>query len=170
MMRTLAILCVALAAGAAPLAAQGTDTLGGRAYLRDRIEQAFLDRAREEMSLSDDQVAKLQATSRRMFDRRQALQEENRRLTEVLTAQMRPGIAGDPRVIRTTLDSIITLRVSAAQLYREEQRELAGYLTDVQRAQYHLLRERLLARVEAVRAQRMPPARAGARRPGARRP
>jgi len=153
-MRPLPILLFTLVVGVAPLAAQGTDSLPGRTQLRDRIEQAFLDRAREEMSLSDDQVTKLQGTSRRMFERRLALEGENHRLTQLLAEQMRPGVAGDPRVIRTALDSIVTIRIAAATLYRDEQRELAGYLTDVQRAQYHLLRERFLARVADVRAQR----------------
>ena len=153
-MRPFPLLLLTFAIGVAPLAAQDTDSLPGRTQLRDRIEQAFLDRAREEMSLSEDQVAKLQATSRRMFDRRLALEAENHRLNQVLAEQMRPGVAGDPRTIRTALDSIITIRIAAATLYRDEQRELAGYLTDVQRAQYHLLRERLLARVADVRAQR----------------
>ena len=153
-MRTLPILLLAVAAGALPLAAQDTDSLAGRAQLRDRIEQVFMDRARVEMSLTDDQAAKLQTTTRRMFERRQGLEAENRRLTQVLESQMRPGIAGDPRLIRTALDSIVTIRIAAAQLYRDEQRDLSGYLTDVQRAQYHLLRERFLARVADVRAQR----------------
>lgn len=168
-MRPLPFLLVALVAGAAPLTAQDPDTLGGRTELRDRIERAFMERAREEMSLSDDQAAKLQATSRRMFERRQALEAENHRLTLLLNDQMRPGVAGDQRVIRTTLDSILTLRVSAAQMYRDEQREMSGYLTDVQRAQYHLLRERFLARVEDVRARRAPLARPGGMRPMPRR-
>lgn len=151
-MRTLPILLLVTAAGVAPLAAQDTDSLAGRSALRDRIEQVFLDRAREEMSLTDDQAAKLLVTSRRMFERRQVFEQENHRLTEVLAGQMRPGVAGDARVIRTALDSIVAIRIAAAQLYRDEQREMAGYLTDVQRAQYHLLRERFLARVQDVRA------------------
>ena len=153
-MRTLPILLLVVTAGALPLAAQDADSLPARAQLRDRIEQVFMDRARVEMSLTDDQAAKLQATTRRMFERRQGLEAENRRLTQILESQMRPGIAGDQRLIRTTLDSIITIRIAAAQLYRDEQRDLSGYLTDVQRAQYHLLRERFLARVADVRAQR----------------
>lgn len=153
-MRVLPFLVCVVAAGAVPLAAQDTDSVAGRQVLRDRIEQVFLDRAREEMSLSADQVTKLQATSRRMFDRRQVFAAENHRLTAVLAAQMRPGIAGDSRVIRSALDSIVAIRVGAAELYRDEQREMSGYLTDVQRAQYHLLRERFLNRVEDVRAQR----------------
>lgn len=166
-MRTLPVLALMVFAGVVPLTAQNADTTGSSA-LRDRIERVFMERAREEMSLTDDQASKLEATSRRMFDRRQAYAAENRRLNEVLTAQMRPGVAGDARVIRTTLDSIVTLRVAAAQLYREEQRDMAAYLTDVQRAQYHLLRERFLTRVEDVRVRRAAPGgrpRAPMRRP-----
>lgn len=156
-MRTLPVLALMVFVGVAPLLAQDADTAGS-SVLRDRIERAFMDRAREEMSLTDDQATKLQATSERMFTRRQAYAAENRRLNEVLAAQMRPGVAGDARVIRSALDSIVALRVAAAQLYRDEQRDMATYLTDVQRAQYHLLRERFLTRVEDVRGRRAAPA------------
>lgn len=160
-MRALPVLAVTILVGVVPLTAQDPDTARS-SLLRDRIEQAFMDRAREQMSLTDDQVTKLQATSRRMFERRQAFAAENRRLNELLAAQMRPGVAGDARVIRSSLDSIVALRVAAAELYRDEQREMSAYLTDVQRAQYHLLRERFLARVEDIRVRRPAPE---ARRP-----
>lgn len=164
-MRTLPMIALMVVVGVAPLTAQDADTTGS-SVLRDRIERAFVERARDEMALTDEQTAKLQATTERMFTRRQAIAAETRRLNESLAAQMRPGVAGDARVIRSALDSIVTLRIAAAQLYREEQRDLATYLTDVQRAQYHLLRERFLTRVQDVRARRADP---GARRPLMRR-
>jgi hypothetical protein len=130
-----------------------------REVLRDRIEQTFLARAREEMSLTDEQATKLLAVTRRTSERRRTLESENRRLNQALAREMRPGVAADPRALRRTLDSVVDLRVAVAQVYRDEQRELSSFLSDVQRAQYHVLRERFLARVEDVRVQRAPAAR-----------
>ena len=139
-----------------PLAAQDQHDSSQRVVLRDRIEQNFLARAKEELALNDEQSTKLMETTRRTFQRRRTMEMEYRRLNQVLANEMRPGVAADQRVLRRTLDSLVTLRVATAEIYREEQRELAGFLTDVQRAQYHVMRERFLDRVENVRASRAP--------------
>ncbi len=158
-MRRWPLLLLVLVSATAPVAAQDLDPAPDRIVLRERIERTFLARVREEMSLTDDQSTKLLELTRRTLERRRGVELENRRLNGALAAEMRPGVAADPRLLRRTLDSIVELRVTAAQIYRDEQRELATFLTDVQRAQYHVLRERFLNRVEAVRTQRAPAAR-----------
>lgn len=165
-MRPYALVVLFAATVVAPAAGQDPAPVPERALLRDRIERTFQARAREEMSLTDEQATKLQDATRRTSDRRRALDVENRRLNRALAAEMRPGVAADGRLLRRTLDSIVDLRVAAAQIYRDEQRELATFLSDIQRAQYHVLRERVLNRVETVRAQRAPEVE---RRPGVRR-
>jgi hypothetical protein len=169
MMRSLPVLLSALTVAVAPLVAQDTAVVAPRREaLRTRIEQNFLARVKEELSLSDDQSTKLVDVNRRTVEKRRALEAENRRLNTALAAQMRPGVAADPRLLRRTLDSLVDIRVAAAQVYKDEQRELATFLSDVQRAQFYVLRERLLNRMEnvrAARAQPAPPARAGRRQP-----
>lgn len=125
-----------------------------REAIRRRIEQNFLARVQEELALSDAQSTRLVEVNRRSVEKRRALKMENRRLNVTLAAEMRPGVAADARVLRRTLDSLVEIRVASAQLYKEEQRELAGFLSEVQRAQFHVLRERLLNRMEDVRAAR----------------
>ena len=162
-MRTLSSWLFATLLVAAPAAAQDPADLPQREALRQRIEQNFLARVKEDLALTDDQATKLQEVSRRTVEKRRTLEQENRRLNQALAAQLRPGVAADPRVVKRVLDSLVDLRLAGAQIYRDEHRELATFLTDVQRAQYHMLRERLLNRMEDLRAQRQGPP------PGARR-
>ncbi|MEO6067181.1 MAG: hypothetical protein ABJB33_06125 [Gemmatimonadota bacterium] len=158
-MRSLPLVFLAVTLVVPPAAAQDGDNAPQRTALRERIEQTFLARAREEMSLTDQQSAKLQEVTRRIFRQRRELEATNRRLNAALAREMRPGVAADPRMLRGTLDSLVTLRIASAELYRDEQRELSTFLSEVQRAQFHVLRERLLNRLEDVRIQRAPAAR-----------
>jgi hypothetical protein len=155
MLRWMTLGAAALIA-AAPLAAQ--DDLGGpdRTAMQARIERLFLDRAREEMGLDSAGAQRLLTVERRMVERRRAIEAENRRLNADLAAQLRPGVAADADRVARALDSLGTLRVSYAQVFRDEQRELAAFLTPVQRAQFYRLRERLVNRVAELREQRRP--------------
>lgn len=157
-MRSWPLFVLATTLIASPVTAQDPDDAPQRTALRERIERTFVARAREEMSLTDEQASKLLEVSRRTADRRRDLEVANRRLNALLASEMRPGVAGDARVLRRALDSLVTIRVAAAEVYRDEQRELSAFLTDVQRAQFHVLRERLLDRVERARAERQPTA------------
>jgi hypothetical protein len=65
------------------------------------------------------------------------------------------------------MDGLQRLRAEQMALDQEEDRELAGYLTPVQRAQFHMMRTRLLERANEVRRERQ--GRLGPnRQPGAR--
>lgn len=166
-MRTFPVLVFALAVAAVPLAAQDSAVVAPRREaLRSRIEQNFLARVKEDLALTDEQSTKLMDVNRRSVERRRTLEVTNRRLNAALANEMRPGVAADPRILRRTLDSLVDLRVASAQLYKDEQRELSTFLSDVQRAQFHVLRERLLNRMEEAREARAPAARA----PAGRRP
>lgn len=156
-MRSFPLWCLAIAAVTAPLAAQDTALAAPRREaLRNRIEQNFLARVKEELSLTDEQSSKLLDVNRRTVEKRRTIEVANRRLNAALAAEMRPGVAADPRVLRRTLDSLVDLRVATAQLYKDEQRDLSAFLSDVQRAQFHVLRERLLNRMEEAREARAP--------------
>ncbi len=48
-------------------------------------------------------------------------------------------------------------RAALAQLERDEEKEMAGYLTPVQRARYQFLRQRLQERIVEMRRQRNQP-------------
>jgi hypothetical protein len=51
-------------------------------------------------------------------------------------------------------DAMLDLKVRYAQSFKDEIKEMSAYLDPVQRAQFMVLRERLLERVREVREQR----------------
>lgn len=127
---------------------------GETARLRQDIENRYAARVRQVLGLSDDQAAKLRATQERFRERRRAIRGQQLGLGGALDAQMRPGVAANPDSVRGLMDRIQANRLDLVQLEQDEDREMSGYLTPVQRAQYHILRERLLQRVAQERYQR----------------
>lgn len=125
-----------------------------RAELQGRIERNFIARANEELGLTEAQSTRLVEIERRIADRRRLIERETRRINEALSNELRPGIAANERVVTTSLDSLGALRVNYAQVFRDEQKDLSGFLTPVQRAQFYRMRERMIGRVADVREER----------------
>lgn len=143
------------------------------AQLREQVERRFAEHVRRELDLSDDQAAKLRATHERYGVRHRALMQRQRELRQALDDQMRPGVAANPDSVRTLMDALQAARGEGLKLEQEEDREMAAYLSPVQRARFLTMRERLRHRVQEIRRERgrggpdRPRGRPG---PGARRP
>jgi Spy/CpxP family protein refolding chaperone len=120
---------------------------------------------RRELALTDDQATKLRATQDRFMARRQPVMRRQRELRLALHEQMRPGVAANPDSVRRLMDAMHSGRAELVKLEEEQDREMAGYLTPVQRARFQMLRERFVQRVQELRRDR--PGRDGRRmRPG----
>jgi hypothetical protein len=143
---------------APPLAAQQDSTTTPDSAERDRLQQEIERRfgsvVQQRLGLSDDQAGKLRATEERFRPRRRAIVRQQLLLRNGLQDQMRPGRAADPDSVRRMMDAIQTNRGDLLRLEQEQDREMAGYLTPVQRAQYQMLRERLIQRLQEVRRER----------------
>ncbi len=142
----------------APLAvghAQRADSSAARAdSLRHRIEERFASRAQERLRLTNDQTAKLRATSRQFGTRRSELRTRAHRLREALAAQLQPGVAANQDSVAKLTDAMIEVRLAEAQLSRDEIKEQSKYLNSVQRAQLYVMRERFAHRVKEVHGRR----------------
>jgi hypothetical protein len=125
-----------------------------RDSLRHRIEERFAVRAQEELGLTNEQTAKLRATSQQFGARRAELRNRSQRLREALAAQLRPGIAANQDSVAKLTDAMIELRMAEAQASREEVREQSKYLNPVQRARLYVMRERFAHRVKEVHGHR----------------
>jgi hypothetical protein len=136
-----------------PLRAPGTDTAeAGR--LRRRIEERFAARVQQELGLTADQATKLRATQERFGERRRTLirQQMGRRMA--LQGQMRPGEAANADSVKRLMDGLQAGRGEMLKLDQDEDRDMAGYLTPVQRARYQMMRQRFQERVNEMREQR----------------
>lgn len=138
---------------AAPVTAQraGPPDSARAERLRGEIERRFGERVRQELGLTDAQATKLRATQERFGERRRPLMQQQRMLRQALRGQMRPGQGADADSVRKLMDRAQAGRAAMFQLEQEESRELAGYLTPVQQAQFQMMRERLHRRVQEMR-------------------
>jgi len=150
-------LAVLLAPG---LAAQQRDTVAQRSdsteagRLRTQIEDKFRGRVQEELKLSPDQVTKLRATQERYNGRRRTVMQQQLERRRALEDQMQPGIAANSDSVRKLMDGIQTGRAEMLRIEQDQDREMAGYLTPVQRARYQQMRERLMQRIGEMRMER----------------
>src|SRR5207249_10643826 len=73
---------------------------------------------------------------------------------QALDRQMQPGIAANADSVQFHLQALQRNEERRVRLQQDEDREMAGYLTPVQRAQYQMLRDRLTYRLNELRRQR----------------
>jgi t-SNARE complex subunit (syntaxin) len=130
--------------------------------LRQMIEERFAERLARDLGLNADQTGRVQGILAGWAARRRELEREERRLRQDLVLEMRPGVAADEARVSRILDAMLEGRLAYVQTFRDEMRDLSAVLSPVQRAQYLLLRDRLMQRVEDIRNQRPGP---GVRRP-----
>jgi DNA anti-recombination protein RmuC len=122
--------------------------------LRQRIEDRFALRVKEELGLSDEQTQQLRATATTYGSRRRDLQAQERQLRSALAAQLRPGVAANQDSVSRLTDALVDLRSRYARTFQDENQEMGKYLTPVQRSRLFVMRERLVRRIQEVRARR----------------
>ena len=126
----------------------------GSDSLRQRIEERFASRVQQELGLNNDQAAKLRSSSQQFGTRHRDLRARQQQLREALGAQLRPGVAANQDSVARLTDALIDLRLTAAQLTRDEMKDVGKYLSPVQRARYFMMRERFQHRVKELRDRR----------------
>lgn len=120
---------------------------------RQLLEERFTQRVKEDLGLTDEQAAKLRTVAASWFLKRRALEVDERALRQALAGQLRPGVAANTDSVTRVTQRLLDLKVAYAETYREENKEL-GFLTPVQRAQFYVLRERLLDALAQARMER----------------
>ncbi len=140
------------------LAGQQDTTAAPDSVERERLQQQIEDRfgrvVQQQLQLSDVQVTKLRGTEERFRTRRRDILRRQLALRFALNGQMCPGCSADADSVRKLMDGIETNRGELFRLQQEQDQEMAGYLNPVQRAQYQMLRERLIRRLSEVRRER----------------
>ena len=125
---------------------------------RQQMERQLRERlwkvTKEQVGLTDAQMSKLGETSRRFDARRRTLNQQERAERTELRQQIAAGDRADQNRIATALDHLIQYQRQRVELQAEEQRELAGYMTPLQRARFAALQEQVRRRVEMLRRQR----------------
>ena len=144
------VMALALMAPGA-LSSQAPQDDAAREALRQKIEDRFAARVQEELGLTDDQAAKMRVTASTYFAKRRTLEQNERKLRQALAGQLRPGVAANQDSVSRLMESMLQVREKYLQTFREELKDQSAYLSPVQRAQYYMLREKLLERVRQAR-------------------
>ena len=152
-------LLMAVALTAAPFtpsrAQRAGDSVLGRSGgpARQELERRFRERSanivRRELQLNDNQMSRLQGVNRQFETQRVALFAEERRARQALRAE---HMATNPnqQKVATLLDQLLGVSRRRFDIQASEQRELAKFLTPVQRAKYFGLQNQLRQRLEEV--------------------
>jgi hypothetical protein len=136
---------------APPLGPRGAP--GPLAAQHREIQQTVARVVRFQLSLNDDQMAKIREIDIRYGPRRIALDREERRMRDLLARAMANPGRGNGGRITQLLDSLrIGLLQGRLDVERGEQRELGAILVPRQLAQFYSIREQVRQRIEALAA------------------
>ena len=144
-----------------------------REMLEQRLRERTGDLVRRRLQLTDDQMTKLQNTNRQFEQQRMSLTGKERDVRQELRRQLTSGTADQNRVA-ALLDQTMQLERQRLDVQQSEQRELAKFLTPVQRAKLFGLQNEMRRRAQELRngqarqgqRQGQGPMRPGQRRPG----
>lgn len=125
-----------------------------RAQMEQQLRRSLWQIAKERVGFSDEQMVKLEQTSRRYDERRRALAIEERAQRVALRQELQSDAKADQDRVSKALDRLHQLQRDRVDLQIEEQREFATFMTPVQRARYAALQEQVRRRVDALRRQR----------------
>jgi Spy/CpxP family protein refolding chaperone len=127
---------------------------------RERLEQQLRQRTGEivqrRLQLTDAQMQKLQATNRQFEQQRGPLLMREREIRRQLRAEIMTGDKADQQKVAQLLDQTLQLERQRLDLVQNEQRELAKFLTPVQRAKLFGIQNEMRRRAQDLRGRRMP--------------
>jgi hypothetical protein len=133
----------------------GDSVRPNRANLEQQVRERIAKVTKEQLGLSDQQMAKLQATNKKYDDQRRLIVDQERDIRMSLRDEMlRPDSARQGQVA-ALLDRVIKTQRQRVDLAEQEQKELAVFLTPLQRAKYFGLEQQIRQRVNQLRQAQM---------------
>ena len=158
-----------LAVAAAPLAAQQRDSIPPRrAALEQQVRERIGRVVRERLRLTDEQMRQLQDVNQKYERQRLDLVRQEREARVALRRELVDDATANQATVSAQVDRMLKIQRQRLDLVEAEQRDLAKFLTPVQRAKYLALQNQMRERMEEMR-QRQGAGRGAARgRPGGR--
>ncbi len=137
-----------------PVAPQ--DTPEERAKLEQQFRAQIAQIVRQRLQLSDDQFRQLLSTNQRFEVQRRDLVRQEREVVLGLREEQLSATPNQNRV-SSLIDKRLELEQQRLAITQQEQRELGGFLTPVQRAQYAALQDQMRRRLQDFRRRRLDP-------------
>ena len=138
------------------LGGRAMDSGQGRERLEAEVRRNFSRVVRERVGLNDDQMRRLQPITQKYEQQRRQIQMQERQTRMSLQAAMRDEQAADPKQLEQHLQALVDVHKQRAALIEAEQRELAEFMTPVQRVKFMALQEQVRRNLEQMRQRRMP--------------
>jgi protein CpxP len=140
---------------AQPLAPPAGDSTGqprqNRANLEQQVQERMAQVTKERLGATDAQMTKLQETNKKFDEKRRLIVDQERDIRMSLRDEMlRPDSARQGQVA-ALLDRVLKTQRQRVDIQEQEQKELAGYLTPLQRAKYFALEQQIRQRVNQMR-------------------
>ena len=171
-----AIIATLVFAAGSPVSAQRADRLqpgpgaqGQPRPLELQFRQQLAQVVKRRLNLNDGQMRQLGQTNDKFERERMRLLRDERRVRQALRAEVLAGDSADQTKVGSLIDEQLRIQRQRLDLTENEQKELAGFMTPLQRAQYFGIQDQLRRRMEEMREQRQQQRR-GAAGLGARRP
>ena len=118
------------------------------------LQRRMYEVTQRTLDATDDQMRQLQDVNRRYQRERRELNQRDREARETIRAEvLRDSLADQDKVSRM-LDQLVDVQRERIDVFAREQRDLARFLTPVQRAKYATLQEGLRKKVEQLRQRR----------------
>jgi protein CpxP len=136
------------------------DSMAPRQRLLQQVRQRWMAVVQARLQLNDAQMARLKETNRHFSAQRGQLNQAERGVRQEMRDQLSGAETADDKRLSVLIDSLLDIQRQRLDIIREEQHELAEFMTPLQRVRYLALQEQLRQRIEALRQ------RAGARRGG----
>ena len=151
----LSLIVAALLAAATPssIVAQQLGAPGNprREALERQLRMRTGEMVRRQLALSDDQMTRLQATNRQFEQQRVGLLTRERELRRELRREILAGDKANQNRVSQLIDQSFLLERQRFDLVQTEQKELAKFLTPVQRAKLMGLQGELRRRTQQMR-------------------
>jgi hypothetical protein len=156
------MLVLLLASTPSPIAAQSADRAPARAgpaaQGRVGLERQFRERlaeiVRRRLKLDERQMQQLGEVNDRFERDRMLLLRDERQVRQSLRAEVLLGESANQSRVADLLDQALKVQQRRLELTGREQRELAGFMTPVQRAMYFGIQDDLRRRLEDIRQDR----------------
>lgn len=124
-----------------------------RQQLQRRIRERLWQLTQRRVGLTDEQMNRLAPVHQRFESQRRVITREERQTRIALRDALRDSTHADQAQVSRYLDQLVQLQRQRSNLIEQEQKELAEFMTPVQRARYTALQEQIRQRVQQLARQ-----------------
>lgn len=148
------MVAVAPAGVRAQQAPQAPQSLQAAPAQQQKLRVALGRIVQRQLALTDAQAQQLVQVSGRYEQERRQLAQQERETRQLVREEMLNGDSANQDRVSRGIDRMLGIQRQRLDIVAREQKELAGFLTPVQRAKYLVLQDQLRKRLEEMRRQR----------------